>query len=357
MVRRNLVPLALAALFVLPLTSSGQALPEAVAGLKTKNSLSADESNQLKTWLDESGRAVGGADVAAAAEAMRLMRSAADGGTPAYREALTKAILEVVRAGLTRAEADGAARLATLASLTDSAEASAVLAEALKDERPAVRAAAAFGLKRLRTRIGQAGGEFFSRTLARLVEAGKKETSRYTLEAIYQAMDYTQAAGAGNQRDVTKALLDVLEERAKAADSDRLPAEGGDLAAIRALGKQAKSLEPNPARQFGTILARFLRYNVQLYTVGGGPGEPPLRTVKDDDSREMADRRNAAEQTIIECENILNTIHGPDPERAITPKMRAADFTGMKIGFESWARLFNDKYALALKLKAETEGA
>lgn len=317
--------------------------------LKKKNSLSTEDAAQVKTWVTETVTAVGGTDTGAASDAMKALRNGLGGASPAFREIATKATLESIRPAVAGAELEAAVRLVTAAGLLDTAEAASVLVDALKDKRTAVRAAAACSLRRLRPKLVQAGGEFLSQPMRGLTEAGKAETGRYALEAIYRAIDSSEA---GSAADAQKALLEILEARKAGWERDQLHADGADLAAITILGKQLRSMDANVAKQYGTLLSGLLRHCVQMYTIEPAPGEPPLYKVRDTDNAELVSLRNAIELLVLEIENQLNTLVGKDAERDLSERLRNADITAVKIAMKAWADVLAGKYGGNYQLRS-----
>ncbi|MDX2201055.1 MAG: hypothetical protein SF069_19040 [Phycisphaerae bacterium] len=326
----------------------GQDAPQAITTLKTKDNLSADETQQLTAWVDETIVAIGGNDGIAAAQSLRALTALDSGGKPGFREALATAIFAGVRSGLPKANVEGAARLARAAAITDRAEAATVLVAALADERAAVRAAAAFGLKKLQPRLAQAGGQFITTTLDALVNAAKAENSRGALVAEYEALNFPANSPAA--ADAVKAMVRVLEGRWSVDATDKVAAEGGDLVALRALAPRAKSLDAGVQRQLAIVAARIARLNVLNYTTDRATGEQAMMKVKDNDSPEVVARRNAAEQTIIECEGILAALAGPAPANTLVQAMQALNATDMKVAWGTWTEQLRTKFNINVAL-------
>jgi hypothetical protein len=316
--------------------------PASFDALKSATTLTAAQSAQLKSMVEERIAALIGDAPDAANEAMKALRGATNGGTAAYREALTSALTATATPMLGRAELPGAVRLLTVLGWTRSAEVSEALTNALRDERPAVRAAAAVQLRALRAPLLQVGGQYLRRAVEGLVAAAKNETSAATLEKIYEAMNLGEV-NANQSADTIRNFLDVLAARQAMYAADRVPAEGAELAALTAMSRYAKGLGGNEQRAYGVFLGTLLRYYVDVYTTDQ-PGEPALMKVQDTDGREMTDRRNAAEKIILETERQLNLMLGENAERDVAGALRNADPTKAKIAYNAWAKLLTDKF-------------
>ena len=333
----------------LPANAWAQVAGSPIDPLKRKATLTVEEGGQIKVWLDERLRLVAAEDAVSATQALKAIREAASGGSAAFNDALAAGLVELSRPMLARAEAGPSVRLVAALTLADSAAAASVLVAALKDERPAVRAAAAAGLRRLQPRIAAAGAATFGDVVSGLATAAKNETSAPALAALYTALDFNGVSANVNQREVANALLGVLEARQPAYEDDSVAAPTADVVAVRLLG--SAQLDPGASTRFGVVLGKMLRYAIQAYTTSLVEGEPALINVSDDADKTLVDRRNGIEQLVFEIEKQLNTLVGASPDRNLAEKMRRANDTDIKIAMQAWAGALKAKYAEDFTLK------
>lgn len=290
-----------------PAPAATPAAGDALAALRAKNALADEDRAALRTWIDERLAALGGDSPAAAATAAGELRGATSSGTAGFRDAYLAALSEAVRNAYKNASLAGAARMIAVLAAFNDAAAAPTLIDALRDERAAVRAAAAAGLRELRAK---GGGAAAGDALAALREAGKHETAGPALKAIYQAL--APAAG-GDAKVGTAAVLEVLEARAEVYASPPaggVPGEGAELAALSALDKQRKALSEDEKKRYIAALATLLRFSVDRY-------HAELYAVRDKvSSPRQIELRNATELVIEDCETQLADLLGLGKDKA-----------------------------------------
>lgn len=329
--------------------------------LRAKNALSEEDRGTLRAWLSERMGVVNSDNPAGAAAAMSELRGAPAAGTPAFREAFVGLLTELTRESYKSARLEAAARLVSLLAALNEPATYGLLIEALKDDRAAVRTAAAVGLRNLRVKLAVLGGNAVSETMAALRAAGRREPSAPALRAIYQALNYADTVPPiPNPPDVRAnlaALLEILETRAAQHAARKVTAETADLAGLRALEPLRKSLNDEERRRYIAVLATMLRYYVIAYT-----GE--LYRVKDKFSSPQAiERRNHAELLIEEAEAQLAALLGLARDRApsITEAMKNikddADRVKMKVEMNKWSDLLQKAIGQRFSLDEEPGAA
>lgn len=316
----------------------------AIQQLAGKASLSPDETNQVQSWVTTSVASLSGNDAIAATTTMRQMKVVIRGSTPAFREAYARAIVAEATPSIARVEAPAAARLLIAIGMAETADVAGTLTNALSDERPAIREAAAASLRRLKPKLALAAGDLPTRVITAVRDAAKKETVRYVLESMYQAANYAEDGDTNTKRAMMNELLDVLESRRDAYVKNEVAAPSADRVAVEAIGTQASQMDGAAKRRFGIVLGQMLRYAVQVYTQSLAPGEPPLADVTDKDSPELVQQRNGIERLIIAVEAELNKILGKDAERDVTKFMKDADPTQVKIAMDRWSQVLKNEY-------------
>ncbi|MGE0480964.1 MAG: hypothetical protein AB7Q17_10885, partial [Phycisphaerae bacterium] len=267
--------------------------------LRTKAALVDEDRNVLRSWLTQRVTALASDDGSAAAGEMRTEYA----GTPAFKEAFAAISIELIRGRLKAAGPPAAARmLAVIAAMGDAPAdaASTLYLEALQDERPAVRAAAAAGLRNLRQRLVLAGAGAVTSAVHALRDAGKKETSASTLRLIYHALNYPDAApNPPELKAISTAVLDLLEARAAQHDSGDVNASGADVVGLRVAAKLRPQLSDDEQKRYTGVLARVLRAGVLRYTTG----EPRLGDVQDATASPLVlDERDRTEIRMEEAE-------------------------------------------------------
>lgn len=315
--------------------------------LRSKAALADEDRNALRNWVTQRVTALAGDDGSAAAAEMRTEFA----GTPAFKEAFASISIELVRGKLKAATPPAAARmLAVIAAMGDApADAAATLyIEALQDERPAVRAAAAAGLRNLRPRLVLAGAGAVTSAVHALRDAGKKETSASTLRLIYQALNYPDAApNPPELKAIATAVLDLLEARAAQHDSGDAKAPGADVVGLRVAAKLRPQMSEDEQKRYTGVLARVLRAGVLRYTTG----EPRLVDVQDASASPLVtDERDRTEILIEEAEKQLTEIVGAKNAANVADRMRKRRAGEMRVELNKWAAKLKDTIGRDLTL-------
>ncbi len=323
--------------------------PEPLAAVRAKETLADDDRAAIRAFLAEKTAAVAGKDAAAAQEAMHQLRTASV-GTKGYREAFVSLSADAVRGAYKSAAPLAAARLLTHVVSLESADTLPLLLEALQDERVAVRSTAAIGLRSIRERLAQAGAEFHGRALAALRDAAKKETSREALRLIYQAMNFAALPAPPDAKANTAALLDVLDERAKAYAAGDPKAVGGDDAGLALGGALLKSMSDDDKKRFGIATATLARFAVAQYTA-------EATKIWEARSGPTAELRDALERLILEGDRQLAALLVPSGKApSVSDRMHRADRKGMRSEWKAWAELVQRAWAADVALPDDSGG-
>lgn len=264
-------------------------------------------------------------------------------GSNAYREAYAAALIDGVGQTYKTAKLVPGTQLIALLGSLNEAVTQRVLIEALSDKRPAVRTAAAIGLRNLHAKLAQLGGAYFTDTLSALKEAGKAESSTVALKAIYQALNF--AEGGATSPDVkanAAALLEVLEDRAtRQYAAGAVRAEGADTVGIQALSTLKAGLT-DAERDRGTIaVGKIISRAVTIYAneLAGSKGAL---------TGAATERRNGYEQLIEECERVLIDQLKPKTVPTLTKTMQSSEgsnkSTDMKNQMKEWAKILEEKF-------------
>lgn len=305
--------------------------------LQEKASLTDDDRAVIRRTVD---RWVG--DVGATANAVSQLRDESKGSN-AYREAYAAAVIDSVNNGYKTAKNGTAAQLIAVLSVLNEAPAQKVLVEALADKRPPVRATAAVGLRNLHAKLAQLGGAYFTDTLSALKEAAKAETSTVALKAMFQALNFSE--GGANSPDVkanAAAILEVIDDRAtKQYATGKVKAEGADTVGLQALSALKAGLSDAERDRLTQAVARIISYAVTVYA-------NELSGAKESLSSASAERRNAFELLIEECERQLADQLKPKTTPSVSKAMQTSEgskkSTDMKTAMKEWARLLKEKY-------------
>jgi hypothetical protein len=310
---------------------------DALSALRAKTDLTDDERNQIRGFVADRVGELVGPDAALAREAGSVLRAGYAGSAP-FKQAYAAACVGVFGSAFPKADVAPAARLLTILSTLNVVEARSVFFEALQDERVGIRAAAALGLRALRPKLAQAGGEVFMSTLATLRDAAKKERARDTLRAIYAALNFAEIPSPPDLKPVAAALLDVLEERAKpyAARQD-VPAVGADDAGLAVAEKMVRALSDDERRRLTVATATLVRRAIEEYTASDK--KTVLAQVRDTDSSELVEYRNAMERLVLFGERLLVALQSPAKPPSVLEPMKKGDKAGMKLQWKAWGDL------------------
>lgn len=343
MVNRACLGLSWAAI-ALALTSFAQDPPQPPAGnelraVQEKTALTDDDRQVIRRAIDHRL-----ADVVAgtAGQAISQLRDDAKGSN-AFREAYAGAIVDAVGQAYKTAKLVPATQLIALLGSMNEAVTQRVLIEALTDKRPAVRTAAAVGLRNLHAKLAQLGGAYFTDTLNALKDAGKAETSTVALKAIYLAMNFAEGGAASpDPKANVAAVLEVLDERAgKQYAAGVIKAEGADTAGIEAVIALKSGLSDAERDRFLIAVGRIMSRSVTIYA-------NELAGAKGSLTGAVIDRRNAYEQLIEECERILADQIKPKTVPALAKAMQSSEgsskSTDMKNQMKEWAKILEEKF-------------
>lgn len=263
-------------------------------------------------------------------------------GSNAYHEAYVAALLDSTNAAYKTAKLTPATQLIALIGSLNEASAQRLLIEAVTDKRPAVRTAAAVGLRNLHAKLVQQGGSAVSDTLSALKEAAKAESSAVTLKAIFAAMNFADAGAGVDTKANAAALLDVLEDRAtRQYTAGNVRAEGADIVAINAINAFKSALVEADRERWLIALGKILSRSVMTYA-------NELADSKENLSGASAERRHAYEQLISETEKLLTEQLKPKSAPTVSKVMQASEGTSkatdMKNQMREWAKLLEEKY-------------
>lgn len=299
--------------------------------LRSKDPLGDEERTALRSWIAERIAAITGDDAAGAQQAISQLRHAAHGGR-GFVDAYAAVAIENLSSAYKKADLVAAARLLVVMGQLNDPRALDTLLEAVKDERTAIRAAAAVGVRMLHPKLGS-DADAVRRMLVTLREAGEQETSPRTLDLIYRAMNLADAPGVPDRRAGSTAVVGLLDERLKQISGGRMRAEGGDLAALQALEPQRDSLDEDTRRQYINALGRLLHYCVSRYITN-----EPLSRIRDrSSSPELVELRNNVEVTIREAEKQLGALIGAPEGANIAQNMGKAKTPEMAIAMNKWS--------------------
>lgn len=315
----------------LPLLGQDAAPKSGLEDLQAKGALSDEEQTRLTEWMTAHIRDIATGSAAAKQAAAELRKTYT--GDNGFRQAYARAANELIRQSYGRAKLAPATQLIALLGSFNDMVAHPTLLEALKDERVGVRTAAAVGLVHMRGAIVQAGSNSVSATLTALVAAGKQETSAVALESMYRAMDYQSSTPAGDPQAVTRALLELLDGRAKAYAEGKPPAWGAETAAISLADRLRGSLNDADKKRLTDDLGKILIAAGTRYT-------EQLITVKDDSaSRVDIELRDTTEQLVMASEGLLAKLLTWSADKTVVDHMRKLEKTDMKLKLKEWAKL------------------
>jgi hypothetical protein len=301
--------------------------------LQKKNALTPEELQTVRTWVEQQVRALleGNGDAV-------TQLFAQSNGTPAYKEAYVGACIAVIGPNYGRADLAAAAQLVTLLHRLNDARVYEVLLEALRDERPAVRTAAAVGLRELRSELVSTSAEAVSGVIRALREAGKKETSYVALKRIYEAMDYASINAAPDRKALAQALLDVLETRSENYETENPSAWGAETVGLRVIGPLRSNLDDAERKRLTEAIARMMRAAINRYSAH-------LHSVEDESGSPLeVALRNRTEQLIMQAEPLLaELVQPPAAQRPdVAGEMTDGQVINMKVEWKDWADLLQD---------------
>ncbi len=316
---------------------------EVLAALQAKETFSDEDRATIRGWVQKRVEEIVGNDAAAAGPAVEKIRAELK-GSQGFRDALHAALLESARPAIRAAPPAAAARLlATVNALSDPA-AQPLLIESLRDERTAVRMAAAVGLRDQRQKLVTAGNTL-NDAIAALRDAAKKESSATVLRTLYHALNYPEVTQAlPDVRALAVAALDVFETRAALHDGKELRGEGAELVGMRLMAALRPALSDSEREKYIQALARVLRHAVMRWS-------SELHTVRDRSGNQLQIQlRNTIEQIIEDGETQLTALLGGAAAGTVAAEMRKANPITTKIEFNKWAEQIQKTYSVDLKI-------
>lgn len=327
--------------------------------LRNKTGLTDEERAAMRSWVQARITALVSENPGSA---FAELRSATANATREFRAAFAAACIELTRGSYKNASLRAAAQLISLVhSIPDCPldAAIALLQDAIKDDRPGVRMAAATGLRDLRPRIAAAGSATLNAVLNALRDAGKRETSDAVLKIIYQAMNYPEVIPAPPEpRTNALALLEVLESRAALYESGAAQTENADAAGLRAIGQPGPSgaaalfttLDEAERKRLSVAAGKLLQHAVKRYV----HGPQPLIDVRTKArSPQIAEQRDRVELLIEECERNLGEWLQFKPPPAVFDRIRRGrNATEIVIELNKWADKLKETANVDLHLNA-----
>ena len=342
-----LVAVALHAAVIVPAWS--QQPQDALSAVRSHTDLTDEDRNQIRAFIAERIAELVGSDAALARDAGQTLRAGYT-GTDAFKQAYAAAYIAACRSAYSKADVAAAARLLAILNTLGVVEAQPVFVEALQDERVGIRAAGALGLKTLRAKLAQAGGDTFVSTLNALRDAAKKETARDALRAMYAALNYGELPAGPDLKPVTAALLDILEHRARLyAEPSPVPAFGADDVGLVAAEKLARAMSDDERRRLTAVAATMVRRAIEDYVAADD--KVRIAEVRDTDRADLVEMRNGLERLVLFGERLLTTLLTPRKPPAVLEAMRKIDRAGMKVQWREWVELLkvavNQDFTLA----------
>lgn len=308
---------------------------DTLAALQARSEISADDRQAIQTYVNRLVADLIGQDAAQARTAARLLRDAHQ-GSDAFQHAYAGACNEVFGTGFKKAELLPAVRMLTILGTFQELETHAVFIEALKDDRVGVRAAAAVGLRSLRPQIAAAAGDVYANVLQALTAAGRQEKSRDTLRAVYAALDYAALPSPPDLKPVVRAVLDLLEARARSyAARQPLVAAGADDAGLSLCAGLLKTMDDAERRRLTIITATMMRFALEEYT----SPDKNLMEVRAVTSPEMAAYRDGMERLVVVGEGLLKSLLSPPNTPDVLGSMRKLNKAALKLQWKEWVTL------------------
>ena len=337
-ITRILIAAAATACFV-DAISARQAAPanqDPLQALRAKDTFSDADRTELRKWVDDRFAVIQGDDPVAGGRAVAEVAAANTGGS-AFRRELANVCIQMAGKSYKTVEIIPATQLLSLLNRINDAQAYPVFIEALADDRLGVRYSATAGLRNLRARLSVAGSKHVTEPLAALREAGLKESSKHTLRAIYNAMNFHELPNPPETKANVEALLALLSSRADQYMAGRVRAYGADADGLRVTGAfGASDMTPEQRKQFTIVVGKMLRYAVRIYTTA----------IKQDDGVVLppSTSRQDTELLIREAEKQLAALLSPPASKKpdITRWMRKVDQVRMKIEFNKWGDLVKE---------------
>ena len=324
---------------------------DGLAELRAKTTLTETDRSAIQTWIGQRVVTIVGNDPAGAQQAFAQMRGGGH-GTSDFQQVYVTGCIRSIASAYKKVTLVPAARLIAILNVLNDLGSLEVLLEALRDDRTAIRAAAAVALRNLQTKLA-GNTELFGRTLNALRDAGQREPSSKTLQLIYRAMDYSGSQAAADTKAGATAVLAVLEERVKQLSGQNARAEGADYVGLQVAGRLRAARDETVRRRYTSLLGRMLQYGVRRYTAGGN--DALIRVNSKTGSADLISLRNNIELLIVESEQQLTRILSPDDAPEITDRMKEADGTNMVNEMNRWAALLRGPTGLDLSMQSLPE--
>ena len=329
---------AVVTLFLGACCASRLAAQDALSQPRARTELTDEDRVQIRAFVSDRISQISDTDAETARQAAAELR-AAHTGTDAFKKAYATLCIEAVRAAYGPADLVPATRLVTVINTFNTPAAQPLLTEALQDKRVGVRAAAAIGLRQLRSQLALAGAEFAQRAWSALKEAGRREKSCDTLKTIYAAMDYAQLPAPPDARGNAGAVLELLEARAAQYANPTIPALGADDAGLRLANHLLPSMDAAQRDRLAIVLGQLMKRAIELYTA---PGQR-LSDVRDTANRKLLEQRNGIERLILVGEKLLLDLLQPSQPPAITANMRKLNTPDMKNEWAKWVTALQER--------------
>lgn len=357
---------AVAAMLAAPLRAQDTPPPAAtqspIDALRNKTGLTDEDRATLRGWV-QSHIATLISDTPENAYAE--LRVVVTGASADFKAAFAGACIDATRGAYKNASLRAATQLISLVhSIPDAPldTASALLFDALKDERPGVRTAAATGLRDFRPRIAAAGAPAISAALSALRDAGKRETADSTLKLIYQAMNFPEVIAAPPEPKANaQAILDVLEARSALYEAGNARTESADAAGLRAIGTPGPSgatalvaaLDDAERKRLMVATGKMLQFSVKRYV--NGP-QSLIHSRTKTHNPQVADERDRVELLVEECERQLGDLLQIKPPPAVFERIRRGrNATEIVIELNKWADKIKEAANVDLHLDAPSD--
>lgn len=344
-------------LAVLPVLARSQPAGGDLAAIRAKADVTDEDRNAIRAFVAQRvGKIVANSDATEARQATDELRSAFD-GSDAFKREYAAIALDAIGSAYKRADLLPAARLLALVDTLNAPEAFTLLVDALQDDRVGVRAAAAIGLRTLRTKLAAGAREVLQRALDALKETGKREKSRDTLRAVYAAMNYAELPSPPEPKANITALLDLLEARGRQYSAGTVSALGADDTGLRIVQALVKSMDEPERQRLATVTATMMKYAIEQYS------SPATRLAAREKraSRDQIETRDALERLVLVGEELLVAVLKPEKAPAVGENMRRLNTVNMKNEWQTaWVPLLqkavNQDFTLKELPEEEAEG-
>ncbi len=318
-----------------------------INAILAKTSLSDEDAAKVRGFVEQRLAAMlsGNGATKAAAE----IRDGFVGASPSGKQALAGFCVELFAPAIRQADLGPAAGLLSLLNSMKDERSARLLIDLLKDERPAMRTAAAIGLRGVRRALAQAADARLGEMIEAVRTAGKTETSAAALRAMYQAIAAPSGSeGPADPRPVVAALLDILEARSAAYDKGDGKAAAADSVGLNLSGALIRAAGDAERDRFVIVCARALRYAVATYTTD------LIDTSDKTGSPVQIQLRNDMELLIVEAEKQLTALtkpqSAPEVAKAMLEQTGSDKKFAMKEAMNKWADLLRVSHNVDVRL-------